>query len=53
MRINGDNPAVIQVADTYQDLGATIASPDADEKPRPGILPLRLRLQPPHNRAVR
>jgi hypothetical protein len=28
--INGDNPAIIQVGDTYQDLGATITAPLAD-----------------------
>jgi hypothetical protein len=28
--INGDNPAIIQVGDTYNDLGATITRPQAD-----------------------
>jgi hypothetical protein len=28
--INGDNPAIIHVGDTYADLGATITSPQAD-----------------------
>jgi hypothetical protein len=28
--INGDNPAIIQVGDTYADLGATITGPQAD-----------------------
>jgi hypothetical protein len=30
IQINGDNPAVIQVGATYNDLGATIISPQAD-----------------------
>jgi hypothetical protein len=29
-QINGDNPAIVQVGDTYQDLGATITGPQAD-----------------------
>jgi hypothetical protein len=28
--INGDNPSVIHVGDTYADLGATITGPEAD-----------------------
>jgi Domain of unknown function (DUF5011) len=30
IQINGDNPAIIQVGDTYNDLGATITGPHAD-----------------------
>jgi hypothetical protein len=30
IQINGDNPAVIQVGATYNDLGATITGPQAD-----------------------
>jgi hypothetical protein len=30
IRINGDNPAIVQVGDTYNDLGATITGPTAD-----------------------
>ena len=30
--INGDNPATIQVGDTYADLGATITGPQSDRK---------------------
>jgi hypothetical protein len=30
IRINGDNPAIIQVGDSYNDLGATIIGPQAD-----------------------
>jgi hypothetical protein len=30
IQINGDNPARINVGDTYQDLGATITGPQAD-----------------------
>jgi len=30
LQVNGDNPAIIQVGDTYQDLGATITGPQAD-----------------------
>jgi hypothetical protein len=30
IQITGDNPAVIHVGDTYVDLGATIAGPQAD-----------------------
>jgi hypothetical protein len=30
IQINGDNPAIIQVGDTYNDLGATIPGPQAD-----------------------
>jgi hypothetical protein len=30
IQINGDNPATIQVGDTYNDLGATITGPAAD-----------------------
>jgi hypothetical protein len=30
IQINGDNPAVIQVSATYNDLGATITGPQAD-----------------------
>jgi hypothetical protein len=30
IRINGDNPAIIQVGATYNDLGATITGPQAD-----------------------
>jgi Chaperone of endosialidase/Domain of unknown function (DUF5011) len=30
IQINGDNPAIIQVGSTYNDLGATIAGPTAD-----------------------
>ena len=30
IQINGDNPAIIQVGDTYNDLGATITGPQAD-----------------------
>jgi hypothetical protein len=29
--INGDNPAVIHVGDSYSDLGATITAPEADK----------------------
>jgi len=28
--VNGDNPAIIQVGDSYADLGATITGPTAD-----------------------
>jgi Domain of unknown function (DUF5011) len=32
IQINGDNPAIIHVGDSYQDLGATITGPtDADK----------------------
>jgi hypothetical protein len=30
IQINGDNPAIVQVGDTYSDLGATITGPQAD-----------------------
>jgi hypothetical protein len=30
IQINGDNPAVVQVGDTYNDLGATITGPQED-----------------------
>ena len=30
IQINGDNPALVQVGDTYNDLGATITGPTAD-----------------------
>ena len=30
MQVNGDNPAIVQVGDTYTDLGATITGPQAD-----------------------
>lgn len=30
IHINGDNPAIVQVGDTYNDLGATITGPQAD-----------------------
>ena len=30
IQINGDNPAIIQVGDTYNDLGATITGPQQD-----------------------
>jgi hypothetical protein len=30
IQINGDNPAIIQVGDSYNDLGASIAGPQAD-----------------------
>ena len=30
IQINGDNPAVIHIGDTYADLGATITGPQAD-----------------------
>jgi hypothetical protein len=30
IQINGDNPATVQVGDTYNDLGATITDPQAD-----------------------
>ncbi len=30
IQINGDNPAIVQVGDTYQDLGATITGPEQD-----------------------
>ena len=30
IHINGDNPAIIHVGDTYSDLGATITGPQAD-----------------------
>ena len=30
IQINGDNPAIVQVGDSYQDLGATITGPTAD-----------------------
>ena len=30
IEINGDNPAIVQVGDTYNDLGATIAGPQHD-----------------------
>jgi hypothetical protein len=30
IQVNGDNPAVIHVGDTYADLGATITGPQAD-----------------------
>jgi hypothetical protein len=30
IHINGDNPAIIHVGDTYNDLGATITGPQAD-----------------------
>jgi hypothetical protein len=30
IQINGDNPAIVQIGDTYNDLGATIAGPTAD-----------------------
>ena len=30
IQINGDNPAIVQVGDTYNDLGATITGPQAD-----------------------
>jgi Domain of unknown function (DUF5011) len=30
IQINGDNPAIIHVGDTYADLGATITGPQAD-----------------------
>ncbi len=30
LKINGDNPAIIQVGSTYNDLGATIIGPEAD-----------------------
>jgi hypothetical protein len=30
IQINGDNPAIIQVGDSYNDLGATITGPQAD-----------------------
>ena len=30
IQINGDNPAIIQVGSTYNDLGATIIGPEAD-----------------------
>jgi hypothetical protein len=30
VQVNGDNPAVIHVGDTYADLGATITGPTAD-----------------------
>jgi hypothetical protein len=30
IKINGDNPAIIRVGDTYSDLGATITAPQAD-----------------------
>jgi hypothetical protein len=30
IQINGDNPAIVQVGATYQDLGATITGPTAD-----------------------
>jgi hypothetical protein len=31
LSINGDNPAIIHVGDTYADLGATITGPQADK----------------------
>ena len=30
IQINGDNPAIVQVGETYNDLGATITGPQAD-----------------------
>jgi hypothetical protein len=30
LQVNGDNPAIIHVGDTYNDLGATITGPQAD-----------------------
>jgi hypothetical protein len=30
IQINGDNPAIIHIGDTYADLGATITGPQAD-----------------------
>ena len=30
IQINGDNPAIVQIGDTYNDLGATITGPQAD-----------------------
>jgi hypothetical protein len=30
IQVTGDNPAIIRVGDTYADLGATIAGPQAD-----------------------
>jgi hypothetical protein len=30
IQINGDNPAIVQVGDTYNDLGVTITGPQAD-----------------------
>jgi hypothetical protein len=30
IQVNGDNPAIIQVRDTYNDLGATITGPSQD-----------------------
>jgi hypothetical protein len=30
IQINGDNPAIVQVGSTYNDLGATITGPQAD-----------------------
>ena len=30
IQINGDNPAIVQVGDSYNDLGATITGPQAD-----------------------
>jgi len=30
IQINGDNPAIVQVGDSYNDLGATITAPQAD-----------------------
>ena len=30
IEINGDNPAIVQIGDTYNDLGATIAGPQQD-----------------------
>jgi hypothetical protein len=30
IHINGDNPAIIQVGDSYTDLGATLTGPQAD-----------------------
>jgi Chaperone of endosialidase/Domain of unknown function (DUF5011) len=32
IQINGDNPAIVQVGETYNDLGATITGPQADLK---------------------
>jgi hypothetical protein len=30
IKINGDNPAIIHISDSYADLGATIIGPQAD-----------------------
>ena len=46
IQINGDNPAIIQVGDTYNDLGATITGPQARPQPRHHDIRQRHRNQP-------